>query len=177
MPVPRLRLHSIRFHAVLAPRHRSADAGAAAAECSMSRELAAFMTGRGSPDRARWRNRDFLDRMEAAVSYSAFVEARDFLLARRTGYETAFRNFEWPRLTTFNGALDYFDVMARGNGTLALWVVNEDGSQQMLPLAEMAKRSNQVANWLRKQGVERGDRILVMLGNEVLLWDTMLASI
>jgi acetyl-CoA synthetase len=115
--------------------------------------------------------------MEAAVSYSAFVEARDFLLAHRTDYETAYRNFEWPRLTTFNWALDYFDAMASGNDKLALWVVNEDGSQQKLSFAEMAKRSNQVANWLRKQGVERGDRILVMLGNEVLLWDTMLASI
>ena len=41
----------------------------------------------------------------------------------------------------------------------------------------MSARSNQVANWLRAQGVERGDRVLVMLSNEVALWECMLACI
>ena len=32
------------------------------------------------------------------MSYSAFVQARDFLLAHRTDYETAYRDFAWPQL-------------------------------------------------------------------------------
>jgi hypothetical protein len=32
----------------------------------------------------------------------------------------------------FNWALDYFDVMAAGNDRPALWVVNEDGSEQKM---------------------------------------------
>jgi hypothetical protein len=36
-------------------------------------------------------------------------------------------------------------------------------------------RSNQVANWLRERGVARGDRVIVMLGNQVELWETILA--
>ncbi len=40
----------------------------------------------------------------------------------------------------------------------------------------MAERSNQVANFLRRQGVKRGDRILLMLGNELALWESMLAA-
>ncbi|HPP47803.1 MAG TPA: AMP-binding protein, partial [Accumulibacter sp.] len=111
------------------------------------------------------------------MSYSAFVQARDFLQAHRTDYETAYRDFKWPQLTEFNWALDYFDVAAANNDRLALWVVNEDGSEQKMTYAQMSKRSNQVANWLRRIGVKRGDRILMMLGNEVSLWDTMLASI
>ncbi|HQO28579.1 MAG TPA: AMP-binding protein, partial [Accumulibacter sp.] len=111
------------------------------------------------------------------MSYSAFVQARDFLQAHRTDYETAYRDFKWPQLTEFNWALDYFDVAAANNDRLALWVVNEDGSEQKMTYAQMSKRSNQVANWLRGIGVKRGDRILMMLGNEVSLWDTMLASI
>ncbi|HMW16729.1 MAG TPA: AMP-binding protein [Accumulibacter sp.] len=111
------------------------------------------------------------------MSYSAFVQARDFLQAHRTDYETAYREFKWPELNEFNWALDYFDVMAANNDRLALWVVNEDGSEQKMTYAQMSKRSNQVANWLRGLGVKRGDRILMMLGNEVPLWDTMLASI
>jgi acetyl-CoA synthetase len=107
-----------------------------------------------------------IDKKGAEMSYSAFVEARDFLLAHRTDYETAYRDFRWPQLTEFNWALDYFDVMAAGNDRPALWVVNEDGSEQKMSFADMSRRSNQVANWLRQQGVKRGDRILMMLGNE-----------
>jgi acetyl-CoA synthetase len=121
-------------------------------------------------------SRDFINKKGADMSYSAFVHARDFLLAHRTDYETAYRDFSWPELGEFNWALDYFDVMAAGNPRPALWVVNEDGSEEKKSFAEMSQRSNQVANWLRSQGVRRGDRILMMLGNEVPLWDTMLAS-
>ncbi|HNJ50675.1 MAG TPA: AMP-binding protein, partial [Accumulibacter sp.] len=110
------------------------------------------------------------------MSYSAFVQARDFLLAHRTDYQTAYDGFKWPELTEFNWAIDYFDAMAAGNDRRALWVVNEDGSEQTRSFAQMSARSNQVANWLRGQGVRRGDRILMMLGNEVALWDTMLAA-
>ena len=39
----------------------------------------------------------------------AFVQARDFLLAHRTDYESAYAGFRWPRLEEFNWALDYFD--------------------------------------------------------------------
>ena len=48
-------------------------------------------------------------------SARSFLEARDFLLAHRTDYDTARRDFRWPRLDRFNWALDYFDAMARGN--------------------------------------------------------------
>ncbi|MGE5468632.1 MAG: AMP-binding protein [Ignavibacteria bacterium] len=106
-----------------------------------------------------------------------FLEARNFLLAHRTDYAAAYRGFRWPELTEFNWALDYFDAMARGNDKPALWVVNEDGSEQKLSFAQMSARSNQAANFLRSLGVARGDRILMMLGNEVPLWEIMLAAI
>ena len=34
-----------------------------------------------------------------------------------------------------------------------------------------------MANWLRSQGVRRGDRMIIMLGNQVELWELMLAGI
>ncbi|NMF99527.1 AMP-binding protein [Aromatoleum toluolicum] len=108
---------------------------------------------------------------------SSFLAARDFLLANRTDYATAYAGFQWPQLTEFNWALDYFDSMAKGNEQPALWIVEEDGRESKLSFAEMSARSNRVANWLREQGVARGDRILIMLGNEVPLWETMLAAI
>ncbi len=106
-----------------------------------------------------------------------FVEARDFLFKHRSDYLVATRDFRWPVLKEFNWALDYFDAMAKGNDQPALWLVGEDGSEHKRSFAEMSARSNRVANWLRSIGVKRGDRILMMLGNEVPLWETMLGAI
>jgi len=105
-----------------------------------------------------------------------FVAARDFLLRHRADYAAAYRDFQWPKLDRFNWALDYFDVMARDNPKPALWLVDEDADETKLSFADMSDRSNQVANALRKLGVRRGDRILVMLGNVVALWECMLAA-
>ena len=105
-----------------------------------------------------------------------FLRARDFLLAHRTDYQTAYRDFRWPVLAEFNWALDHFDALAEGNDAPALWIVEEDGREQKLSFRELAMRSNRAANFLRAQGVRRGDRILLMLGNEVAVWEIMLAA-
>ena len=107
----------------------------------------------------------------------AFLQARDYLIANRTDYETAYRGFRWPKLDRFNWALDYFDAMARGNDALALRVVDDEGGDIRLSFAEMAERSDRAANFLRGLGVRRGDAILLMLGNVVPLWELMLAAI
>jgi acetyl-CoA synthetase len=110
------------------------------------------------------------------AAYTRFTAARDFLLAHRTDYETAYRDFSWPRLDTFNWAIDYFDRMAEGNEAPALWIVQEDGTEEKCSFAQMAARSSSVANWLRDNGVRRGDRVLLMMGNERCLWEAMLAA-
>jgi len=106
---------------------------------------------------------------------AAFLAARDFLLRHREDYATAYRDFHWPALTEFNWALDHFDTLARGNDAPALWIVDENGPSEKVSFARMAERSNQVANWLRSLGVARGDRVLLLLPNEVALWEAMLA--
>ncbi|MFP5399734.1 MAG: AMP-binding protein [Gammaproteobacteria bacterium] len=101
--------------------------------------------------------------------------ARDFLFRHRSDHATAVAGFRWPRLEHFNWALDHFDDLARDNHAPALWIVGDDGSEAKLSFAELAARSNRVANWLESLGVARGDRVLLMLGNEVPLWELMLA--
>jgi len=107
---------------------------------------------------------------------ATFRGARDFLLGRREDYDTAYRQFRWPELDTFNWALDWFDVIARGNDRTALWILTADGGEERYSFTELSHRSNQVANWLRAQGVRRGDRLVLMLGNQVELWETILAA-
>jgi acetyl-CoA synthetase len=114
--------------------------------------------------------------MDANAKSAPFLAARDFLLRHREDYETAYRDFAWPKFDRFNWAIDYFDVMARNNAQPALWLADEDGSELKLSFAALSERSNQVANTLRALGVRRGDRILVMLGNVAPLWECMLAA-
>ncbi|NJC83417.1 AMP-binding protein [Planosporangium mesophilum] len=117
--------------------------------------------------------------MPDVVAGTEFRAARDFLLDHRDDYDTAYRDFRWPKLETFNWAVDWFDgvlVVERPDQT-ALWLVEEDGSETKRSFAEMSSTAKQVAAWLRAQGVRRYDRILLMLGNQVELWEVMLAAV
>jgi acetyl-CoA synthetase len=115
--------------------------------------------------------------MSMNQSAQAFYAARDFLLTHREDYARAYRDFRWPEITEFNWALDHFDAVGAQRGDQrALWIVEQDGSEAHWTYRELSARSNQVANWLREQGVGRGDRIILMLGNQVELWETLLAA-
>jgi acetyl-CoA synthetase len=105
-----------------------------------------------------------------------FRRARDFLLAHREDYDTAYRDFRWPVLDRFNWALDWFDAIADGNERLAVQLVEDDGRETRLTYAQLAERSNRVAMYFRRRGVERGHRILMMLPNCPQIWDVMLGA-
>ena len=103
--------------------------------------------------------------------------ARDFLLAHREDYDAAYSGFRWAQPDHFNWALDWFDVLgAEAGDRRALWIVEADGSEVKRTFAELSARSNRVANWLRDRGIRRGDRVIVMLANQVELWETILAT-
>ncbi len=102
--------------------------------------------------------------------------ARDFLVRHRTDYAAAHAGFRWPRFETFNFALDWFDVVARERDREALRIVGDTGAVQSRTYSQLAESSNRLANFLRAKGLKRGDALLLMLGNEVALWETLLAS-
>ena len=56
-----------------------------------------------------------------------------------------------------------------------MWIVEEGGDEQKVSFAEMADRSDRVATRLATLGVGKGDRVILMLGNQVELWEAMLA--
>ena len=107
---------------------------------------------------------------------AAFVAARDLLLRHRLDRDAALREFRWPVLDEFNWAIDYFDAIAAGNDTPALHIVDESGMETARSFAELSRRSSQLANFLRDRGVRRGECLLLMIGNDVALWETLLAA-
>jgi acetyl-CoA synthetase len=113
---------------------------------------------------------------------TTFQEARSFLLKHRSDYDTAVKGFRWPEPVPFNWALDWFDAELADNADsrdrAALWIVDAaSGKETKLSFQTLSLRSNQVANFLCAQGLKRGDHLLLLLGNVVPLWETMLACI
>ena len=109
-----------------------------------------------------------------------FRAARNKLLDMRLDNARAQREFSWPRFSEFNFALDWIDKIADDPATgsnPALVIVEQDGSATRRSFKDLSVRSNQVANWLRGQGIRRGDHMVIMLGNQVELWELMLACI
>jgi acetyl-CoA synthetase len=104
-----------------------------------------------------------------------FRAARDLLLELREDHEAAYARFQWPRFEEFNWALDWFDEIARDNTQPALRFVGKD-STSTVTYTELSRRSNQVANQLRILGVNRCDRVLMMLDNHTAVWETLLAA-
>jgi acetyl-CoA synthetase len=112
---------------------------------------------------------------------TTFQEAHAFLLKHRTDYDAAVKGFRWPEPVPFNWALDWFDAeLARDPASKdrpALWIVDAGSNRETkLSFEALSRRSNQVANFLRAQGLKRGDHLLLLLGNVIPLWETMLAA-
>src|SRR3984893_4041356 len=114
-------------------------------------------------------------------SMTTFQEARAVLLQQRSDYHSGVKGFRWPDPVPFNWALDWFDAeLARNPESKdrpALWIVDAGSNKETkLTFEALSRRSNQVANFLRARGLKRGDHLLLVLGNVVPLWETMLAA-
>ncbi|SKA79245.1 acetyl-CoA synthetase [Agreia bicolorata] len=110
------------------------------------------------------------------MTTDAFRAARDQLIALRDDYDTARQDFEWPDVGPhFDWAIDWFDEIARGNDAEALVIVEEDGRRTTRSFDELATRSDRLGHWLSARGVAKGDTVMLMLGNQVELWEAMLA--
>jgi acetyl-CoA synthetase len=115
-----------------------------------------------------------------ADAYAQFRSARDLLLSAGTDYERAIGDYVAPRPHDFNWALDWFDRVASDTSTgprVALKLIEADGTSRSITYVQMSTRSSQVASWLSSIGAVKGDHVLLMLGNQVELWETLLGCI
>ncbi|MET8047869.1 AMP-binding protein [Streptosporangium sp. NPDC005286] len=106
----------------------------------------------------------------------AYRASRDQLLSLRGEHARAVAEFRWPELgERFNWAVDWFNAIARDNDRPALVLLEEDGTATQRGFAELARASDRLAAWLAAHGVRKGDPVVLMLGNQVELWECMLA--
>ena len=113
---------------------------------------------------------------------TTFQDARAFLLKHRTDYDAAVKRISAGRIR-FRSTGRWTGSMPNWRATPTAGIVPRSGSsmpaatsETKLSFAALSRRSNQVANFLRAQGLKRGDHLLLLLGNVVPLWETMLAA-
>ena len=79
-------------------------------------------------------------------------------------YDQTYKNFFIDTPKRYNFAFDVVDAWAKKDrNRLALIWVNQDGEEKKFTFWDMMIRSNEAANILMKYGIQKGDRILLML--------------
>src|SRR5262245_22557199 len=79
------------------------------------------------------------------------------------GYESLCADFRWQVPETFNFGTDIIDRRAREQDGPALIWENAAGETRRYSYSDLSLLSNQLANVLRANGVEKGDRVIIML--------------
>jgi acetyl-CoA synthetase len=78
-------------------------------------------------------------------------------------YQTAHDQFRWEIPATFNFGTDVIDRWATDKDRLALIWLNDKGDEKRFTFHQIKTLSNQFANLLAAQGVQKGDRVVIML--------------
>ncbi len=78
-------------------------------------------------------------------------------------YEEVYNNFEWEIPEYYNIGVDVCDKWAHEKDRLALIYVDPDGGEQKYSFWELKNTSNQLANALKANGIEREDRVGILL--------------
>lgn len=109
---------------------------------------------------------------------AALLDARDQLVALRDDLDQATSAFSWPDVgAEFNFVHDWFDPFARGNDTPGLVIAELGGGRTAYSFDDLVRRSEVTADFLSRSGLRRGDSVIVMLNNQIELWEAMLAAI
>lgn len=78
-------------------------------------------------------------------------------------YDDTVRRFSWPLPSTFNFGSDVVDQLARTADKPALIWCNEEGEERRFNFSDISRLSNQLANLLVRQGIRKGDRVMIVL--------------
>lgn len=105
-------------------------------------------------------------------------------MANQTEYDRIYEAFRWNIPARYNIAADVCDRHAGDSAKVALIGEDEAGNALTITFREIQKRANKLANLLTSLGLSRGDRILLLLGQNawtaiahVACWKAGLVSV
>ncbi|HZS75384.1 MAG TPA: AMP-binding protein [Ktedonobacteraceae bacterium] len=91
-----------------------------------------------------------------------------------TDYEAERRNFSLEVPEYFNFATDVIGKWASDPNKLAMLWIGQNGEERNLTFAHFAEYSSRAANAFAKLGIQKGDRVLVMLPRVPEWWESVL---
>ncbi len=91
-----------------------------------------------------------------------------------TDYEAERRNFHLEVPEYFNFATDVIGKWASDPNKLAMLWIGQNGEERQLTFAHFAERSSRAANAFARLGIQKGDRVLVMLPRIPEWWESVL---
>src|SRR5712691_11496772 len=91
-----------------------------------------------------------------------------------TDYEEERRHFHLDVPQYFNFAADTMGKWAQDPDKLAMLWIGQQGEERRITFAEFAERSSRAANAFAKLGLQKGDRVLVMLPRVPEWWESVL---
>src|SRR5215217_5343181 len=92
-------------------------------------------------------------------------------------YETTYANFEWETPERFNFGRDVVDRWAaEEEARPAMIWLGANGEERHLTFGDFSRLSNKFANVAREMGIERGDRVMVLMG-KVPEWHVVLVAL
>ena len=95
-----------------------------------------------------------------------------------TDYDKTIRSFKIEVPERFNFAREVIGRWAKDPDKLAMWWLNDDGSQERkITYGQFAERSDKVAQLLQRAGVRPGDRVLIQLPRIPAWWEVMLGCL
>ena len=95
-----------------------------------------------------------------------------------TDYDKTFAEFKWEVPEYFNFAGDVIDKWAKQDpNKLAMHWVNDDGLEAKRTFMDFSKASKRLCNVLYKNGVRRGDVLMIVLGRSIEWWEVFTACI
>lgn len=78
--------------------------------------------------------------------------------------------------SNFNFAYDVVDILAKEQPTKKglVWC-NENGDEKILNFRQLKNLSNKTANCLYRQGIKKGDKVILIMGRSYQFWYTIIA--
>lgn len=106
------------------------------------------------------------------------------LLTQFTSYADAQKHYSKDALwDLFDGTREKFNITHEcidrhvDGENVALRIAHADGHDEVITFEELSRRSSQVAHYLKSEGIEKGDRVAIMLEPSLAFYCTMFGAL